>query len=253
MGTGLRKFVLRNCVHGSDLVLMQIEDENRKPLEILKSSSTPDGIKNLVSEKAGLDWYLKNQTGIDASEFQFQQTGRYARLRMPYLDGKKYTFHHGLLKNRNAIAQVIRHYVQVWGKDSTPGKLAPLHGDLSIDNVLFLKDGAPVLLDWEHFSLSAAPIGFDALYLLFESLWFDHPETVTLSSSAREFVKEQIQFLKTNRCLDEVFGKTPLQSICHFMDQNAALWGEQFIQFRGKFPILRWSQEAREQIDRQLT
>ena len=47
-----------------------------------------------------------------------------------------------------------------------------LHGDLSLDNVIFSEKG-PIFIDWEHFQENAAPLGFDSLYLLFESLWFE--------------------------------------------------------------------------------
>ena len=40
--------------------------------------------------------------------------------------------------------------------------------------VIFNNYGKPIIIDWEHFRLHSAPLGFDALNILFEQLWIEN-------------------------------------------------------------------------------
>ena len=230
--------LIKNCSHHSSIFVVQ--DENKF---IYKSSSLSRGIQDLKNEISGYKWYnsfllKKIHIGIEI------ETENYLRLKMNYIDARVPDVSKGYHHNINYIELAIRHYADIWG--SMPSDLSgyPLHGDYSIEGNILFSNKSVFVIDWEHFSEDVAPIGFDGLYLLFETFWLDKSG----NKETLNHIAEMIKFLKKRKCLAAVFEDSPLASTISFMRANRHIWGEQFL----KMPIISFSDVDVMEIDEYL-
>ena len=51
------KSLFRNCLHSSDIFIVEEVNTNGIPIAIIKSSSSVNGIKLLYNELSGVKWY----------------------------------------------------------------------------------------------------------------------------------------------------------------------------------------------------
>ncbi len=245
--------LLRNCSHGSEIATYLAKDGSGGKM-VIKTSSTPAGIKNLHKEIEGWRWYqkLRYPDTIEPLCSILQEYKSYLRLKISYINGDKPVYQTGLDGNKEAIKKIVKHYCQIWPYSSG---LAPMHGDLSLDNIIINSNGVNII-DWEHFTDCAAPWGYDILYLLFESLYF------SMYLSKRKQQKptgEQIQILcdciaTINTCqqLHYEMLKTPLKFIRGFILANNHLWGEQLALYQLKLPIIAFSSDEIAMIDEMI-
>jgi hypothetical protein len=252
------KAVLRNCVHGGDIVLVRELDSRGRVSAFVKSSTFPAGIENLRREYEGFRWYV-GASGTSAIQIEMLRNDRsYVALRSKYIEGTRVDYRAGLLRYREEIGKVVEHYCHVWRPAYAGAEdLGPLHGDLSLDNVVFRAD-RPVLLDWEHFSRNASPRGFDAVYLMLESLWFESRSRAFFSQESIRWIVAQLRTMQERSCLsphlvpNQASGG-PTQNVRAFMNQRADLWGSQLARHRNKFPVLLWSDEEARDLDAQMS
>tara|TARA_Y100000588_G_scaffold96472_1_gene104511 strand:- start:10777 stop:11529 length:753 start_codon:yes stop_codon:yes gene_type:complete len=242
------KSLIRNCTHGSEIFLLEEIDSSGNVRAIFKASSSPDGVENLRQELRGFKWY-NSRHNRKIEVVVEHETGHYIRIKYEYLKGFKSDFRNGYWRNKNWIVKAIDHYCDIWGsRTKGSGELFPLHGDLSLDNYIFMDNG-PIILDWEHFSERAAPLGFDGLYLIFEALWFEiknkTPQKKTLSH-----LKDMIALMHDRDCLDHKYILNPLSQIIQFIQTNSSLWGTQLKNCVNKLPILLFEKQAIDKIDR---
>ena len=241
--------LLRNHQHYGEVYF--IEDINSLNNEkfFIKSSSSLNGITNISSELRGVDWYnsiAKNKIKYEISihrknyiKVKYSEIIGFA----PKLTKKTY------YSNVRYIEKVINHYCLVWGK-SDKNSMAPLHGDFSLlGNMIFIDENTPVVIDWEHFKVNGAPIGFDAMYFLFELIWF---ETSQMNNNICEdsliHLCEMLLKLKSSNCLSEFFINKPLETTKMFMQNNSIYWGNQF----DKIPIMFFNEEQIQLIDNKI-
>jgi hypothetical protein len=150
--------------------------------------------------------------------------------------------------NLSYIEKVIDHYCLVWGCYSENAKV-PLHGDFSLlGNIVFINDETPVVIDWEHFKLNVAPIGFDAMYFLFELIWFEASQTNNISDDNLTHLNKMLINLKSANCLNEIFINNPLEATRKFMLKNDNYWGSQF----NKMPIMFFAKDQVDFIDNKI-
>lgn len=238
------KALMRNCQHGGDVFITVQFNSNGIPKNIYKSSSTLNGIQSLRNEVEGFKWYSSLHKSTLATSVA-TCTEFYCKLESNYIDGTQLSYYDGLSKNLKYIYLIISHYCNVWGV-STPNKeLYNIHGDFSIDNVIFC-DSLPIIIDWEHFNQSVAPIGFDALNLIFEQLWFDKKKLH--SDTLLEIVK-MIFLLKSKKCLSPLFLDNPLKKTIDFILNNPRIWKGQAM----KLPITKFSVKEIKKIDKIIT
>jgi hypothetical protein len=235
--------LLRNCSHGSEIALYILEDHEKK--QILKTSYSLSGIDDLKREKSGWEWYQKTlfPLNIEPIFTEFKTHTQFACLTLRYCNAQKGMYYKGLDKTNQLFIQLFFNwYIQHWPK---PAELCPMHGDLSIDNLLFEKT-TPIILDWEHFNVSAAPWGFDALYLLFETHWFGRK---SMQSDAIFFLHSMITQLTESGKLDPQWANAPLENTIRFIRNNLTLWGTQLEVFESKLPILTYADTEAKAID----
>jgi hypothetical protein len=215
---------------------------------IIKSSSQLMGINNIQAEIRGLDWY-SDISGAVIKYDSFAFENRYINLSIEAVEGLIDTSRTPSYTNYiEYIPKVIRHYCDIWGQCTSDSQY-PLHGDMSlVGNILFQDSYSPVLIDWEHFHEDAAPLGFDALYCMFELVQFEIINDERLLDSNLDHLLRMIVILIENGCVDQSLLESPLRAIINFMHTNCHLWGEQYT----KFPVLLFTDENVLYIDAYL-
>ena len=246
------RLLVRNCAHGSSTHVVEIVGGDGSLRSIRKSSAVAGGLDDLRREVAGVRWY-NERCGERLVLSVEREDARYMAIRYEALKGSKANYHFGYYHNRSAISSVIAHYCDVWGAgDGTRavGDRAPLHGDLSLDNVIFV-DTEPVILDWEHFDVGGAPLGFDALYLLFECLWFEQ-RWIGVRRRSITHIAKMIGILRSRGCVDSTLLDHPLRAIVEFIRSHSQLWGPQLVAFPAKLPVLLLESDVVAKIDTEV-
>jgi len=244
--------LLRNCSHGSEIATYMATDELGIK-RVIKTSTTPGGIKNLRNEVEGWRWYQQLRYNSNEPICKIaQQRDQYLQLHIKYIDGKKPVLENGLVRNASAIKEIVQHYCDIWPRSFDA---SPMHGDLSLDNIIMSSEGIHII-DWEHFISDAVPWGFDIMYLLFESLYFGmylgmhHRHKPT--GKEIQIIREHIKTINDHCPLLPVMLKEPLRSIKEFILVNHHLWGEQLASFQMKLPIIAFSFDQVNMIDEMI-
>lgn len=244
------KALTRNCLHGSEIYFLEEDDPGSNTQAIYKSSSSQEGVKNLKQELEGFRWY-KQRNNHPISVAIARETPHYLSVKYGLVEGIKVPFRHGYFRNKKWVHSILEHYCSIWGAlPKREDGLYPLHGDLSLDNVVFTNAG-PVILDWEHFSMNTVPLGFDGLYILFESLWFES-KNGKVHSNSLDHLAGTIQLLRSKNSLGERFFVDPLRGTIQFIKSNLRLWGTQLTKFPNKLPILQFKEDIVTNIDGKL-
>ena len=238
--------LLKNHQHyGKTYFIEELDLRNNKKY-FIKSSSSLSGIIDISKELAGVDWYNSKVNNKIKYEISIHRKD-YIKVKYSEIKGftpklSKKTYH----SNVKYIEKVINHYCSVWEGNGENSK-APFHGDFSLlGNIIFIDDETPVVIDWEHFKLNAAPIGFDAMYFLFELIWFEKSQ---MNNNIREdsliHLSKMLLKLKNSNCLSECFINKPLETTKIFMQNNNIYWGIQF----DKMPIMFFDKKQTNFID----
>lgn len=244
------KELTRTFSHGSEICQFLERDASGNVNRFIKVASTFAGIIYIKNEKEGLDWYIQRYTHFKdlVLNYVFQPEKEYARIEMKYVDGKKPDYRKGLTKNVEAMNRIIEHYLSVWPKNEN--SLYPIHGDLSLDNVIFQNEKI-LICDWEHFAKHVALWGFDILYLIFETLWFEIREKMP-NKRVLTLLTNFIKRIDNNGVLNEEQRKAPLQTTKNFIKDNLFLWGSQLQQNLYKLPVLFYTDRQVDFIDKSI-
>jgi hypothetical protein len=244
--------LLRNCVHGSEIATYLATDEFGER-RVAKTSTTLSGIKNLLNEVEGWRWYqeLRHQSN-DPICWIAQQKVKYLQIYIKYIDGYTPVYQNGLMRNADSIRKIVQHYCQTWPRSSD---WTPMHGDLSLDNVIINGDDVHII-DWEHFTAASAPWGFDIMYLLFVSLYFGmysgkhqrHKPT----RQETQIICEHINTIINHHQLHSEMLKAPLRFIREYISAHHDSWGAQLSSFPMKLPIIAFSSEQVTMIDEMI-
>lgn len=244
------KAIIRNCAHGGTSVISVVYDKKGSPAWVAKSSENKAGIKDILQEHEGFQWYANHVSYAPQAEIS-RQTENYILLQSDYVFGKSGKHNYGLLRNSSLIISAIMHYIAVWGswsKNAQNLESAPMHGDLSVDNII-LNDKGTIFIDWEHFHVSALPIGFDICYLLLESLWYEsRTRHGHISNEAIYFIQHCIRLLSKEGCLSKRFMAKPFRSTLDTFIERSELWGNQIY----KFPVLKSPIDCIDIIDQRI-
>ena len=85
------KSLIRNCVHGSEIYLLEETNHSGDVKSIWKTSSSPEGMKNLQREVEGISWY--NSKNIKNLEVKVEhKTSHYISLKYKFIKGKECFF-----------------------------------------------------------------------------------------------------------------------------------------------------------------
>jgi hypothetical protein len=226
--------LLRNCAHGTEVATWS--DDGRAGRTFSKVALTPEGCEALGREIAGWHWYQTRRCPDRPPICTTLRRDRHVtRIGIERIEGTPGRAAAGLRANEALIAHAIDHYVEVWGTRGPDA--APLHGDLSCDNLIDGRDGL-FIIDWEHFQPAAAPWGFDAVHLVAESLYFHHLASGLPRSSDCRTAARLLNRLHRARPLPPEMRLSPLDFTRRFIQANPALWGESLARHPLKLPLL---------------
>jgi len=215
--------LLRNHTHGSGILLSLYESSDG--YFVKKSSYIKAGIEDLKRELAGFTWYSRKlNLTLDLKTTEID--GVYFELKIPLLDAEKPIRRQLDKRNFNYYLEAINHYSQIWDCYDQLNMMVPVHGDYSLDgNILFVQD-KPFIIDWEHFSLCAAPRGFDVLYLIFEAIKIGCGHKVpdlNLLALGKKLVSHAIKV----GALDSIFKTNTFEVFLSEQSKISYIWGEQ--------------------------
>lgn len=239
--------LLKNCSNGNE-VSTYLAARDIGPKRIVKAAATQVGMDNLRHEIEGWTWYQRMRYPEKKGPICriVQEKRSFLKIEIAFVEGEKADCRKGLVKNQEMVKKVIEHYCEIW--PYTPDGPSPLHGDLSLDNVIYNAEGIH-LIDWEHFNENGAPWGFDPLYLLFESLFLKIRNSRRPSSKEISIVADNINFLNNNHKLQSPMIDRPLKYLIDFITGNHTLWGRELSEFQNKFPILAFADDKVAFID----
>jgi len=235
--------LIENCSHGNEVVTFYFEKHQEK--YIIKSSSCQTGIEQIKQEINGWNWYQSKRYPNSKTNFCniIKSTENYLQIKIQYIEGCKKKYSKGIQKNALLINSIIKHYCNIW--QGYKENRFPLHGDLSIGNVITNKDGNHII-DWEHFSLDGAPFGFDAYNLLFEQLWYSMKGRKRLKRGELDVLLNNIRLIRSSSTESHFFYDQPLFSIQRFLKTNTIYWKNQI----HRLPVLRFKEELVRVVDK---
>tara|TARA_B100000579_G_C22835666_1_gene858575 strand:- start:392 stop:1132 length:741 start_codon:yes stop_codon:yes gene_type:complete len=234
------KHLSRINSNNSGIYVTKVFDKNGTAIELKKSSSRPDSINNLKKELVGAEWY--SRISQNKLVTQVRELPLYYSLTFRYVDGYKANYRDGYIKNSIYIEKAISLYCEIWSQLSEDDLC--VHGDFSIDNLIFAKKN-PTIIDWEHFSKKSIPIGFDALNLIFEQLFFSRADE-KINSKVINHIRIMLKKLKKYHCLGEEFLSCPLSKMRNIIIKNSEIWGNQIT----KLPVMKIKPEDISKLDR---
>jgi len=237
------KALVRNYLHGSQVYVVKEFDDTGVPISIKKSSSSKNGIHCLRNEIKGFSWYSSVNANNQTDVLSVYDGKEYFKLSSKFIKGKRCSYLDGFSCNKEFLFIVVKNYCSLWINSTSINNLFNVHGDFSIENIIFC-DSKPVIIDWEHFHEAIAPIGLDAMNLLFEQLWFDGPIKRAHFNVISDLV-EIIIYLKKRGGLDSYFLDRPLSKTIFFIKDNQHIWGAQL----NKLPILKFTSDEVLKID----
>lgn len=238
--------LLRNCSHGSEVATYVVDAGQARTF--VKVALTPEGREALDSEAAGWAWYQSRRAPDRAAPIcrMVRRDAHVARVEIDGIAGVPGRAADGIGANRPLIAAAIGQYCDVWTPDEA-GR-APLHGDLSCDN-LITGLGGLWIIDWEHFHPAGAPWGFDAVYLLCESLYFQRLRAGAAGDDDAPLAAAQMKRLADTHPLPAEMLSAPFAFTRNFIRANAQLWRGELARHPLKLPILSLAEEDVTTID----
>ena len=240
------KTLIRNCLHSNDIYLLEKYDFEGKPIFIIKSSSSKNGINSLNNELRGLEWYNK----LIDNKIPFEticKSENYIKMQTTFIDGEIISYSDGFTKNEKFINKIVEHYCKIWPNSNGSNNHYALHGDLSICNIIFDYKKDIYIIDWEHFNDNSAPIGFDALNLIFEQVWVESQFNSVIEGIIDPVVS-LIQQLKKNNAIDNYFIEKPISKTKSFLKKNEHIWGDQIT----KLPVFKFEDSLINKIDKKI-
>jgi hypothetical protein len=244
------KELIRNHFGGNDIAVF-LERDGECVKSVLKVATTKEGIETIRREKQGWDWYLSrsNQQLQIVNRYLYEPEKCYAKIELKYIDGAKGKYWRGVRKNYGILQSTVEHYLKVWQNEDVEN--CSMHGDLSVDNII-IRNGQVVIVDWEHFNKNVGQWGFDALYLIFETLWFDAKKHGLPRQAELLAVANLIKTLNRDNNLSSLQLEQPLSWTKKFILENRKLWGKEVESSFTKFPVVSFTDEQALYIDKKL-
>lgn len=240
--------LLRNCSHDNESATYIVSETVSK--KIIKIADTAVGIATLEREIDGWEWYCHLRYPSRKSFCRVVQKNiSYLKIEIDFIRGVKNDYRKGLSGNSDILKKAMSHYRDIWPYYSDGH--SELHGDLSVDNIIFNEDGIHVI-DWEYFNRQCGPWGFDALYLLFETLYFSMRMPRHPSQREIEIIVESINILNSRKQLSKDFMQGPLKAVKNFILSSFKCWGEHLITPPRKLPVVLFTDEQVSLIDRAI-
>jgi len=212
--------------HGSEtFLLISKNPKNLDPTNIIKSSSTLNGINSIISECEGISWY--NNRNKNKIRFQLdKKTKTYHRVQIEINKGffnidtnKSYL---NLIKY---LDLTIDHYIEIW-QEYRNNIYAPFHGDLSlVGNIMFNKKNEVLFVDWEQFDNNfKMPIGLDLMMIIIENFWYEILRYRRVEKEVLKHIKNSVKKIYEAKFLSALLKDKPAQNSLNYINSNIEIW-----------------------------
>lgn len=235
--------IIRNCSHYSSIQVAVKLDQKAIPVRIVKSAFNQDGANAIRNEQEGILWYEKQLNSVSTAIVSLENyKNTYARLELEYKNGRPGELIIPLSRNYKKIYNALKYYFSIFNA----GKSRFIHGDYSIDNVLFDGDDVVWILDWESFN-DKLPREFDIVYCITEAIYFCYRKYGTLKKGDVNAAIELFKFgLGGLKIPYEQIIRGPASYMRKLFQDNKDVFGPQI----KKYPIVNCTEKNILAIDK---
>lgn len=115
------------------------------------------------NEITGFKWYSYELKKKNIFSFDLVNKNKksQSQIEYPLIRGKKYSFWKKFINNVDQVHQIVKHYKFIWPDK----KYVPYHGDLTLENIIFISKNKTIFIDWEDFKKKEL-WGLDICYFL---------------------------------------------------------------------------------------
>ena len=237
--------------HGSETFLLVIKDNNNlKSTNIIKTSTSKNGIKSIIAEYEGINWY-NNQSLIKIESNLEKKIETYYKINIKVNNNffninpkKEYS------EIKDYLDLTINHYIKIW-YNFRKYEYAPFHGDLSlVGNVMFNNDNEVLIVDWEQFDESMKmPTGLDIIMLLMENIYYEELKFKKIKNNVKEHFVNSVHILNQAKLLSPLLFQNTTSKAIDFINSNLDIWRGQ----HSKLPALKLSRKSICEIDNAIS
>jgi len=236
------KSLIRVNSNNNKIYLTLLNDQKRNIKYVKKSSIDSKSIKKLKIEANGLEWY-SNRINCNLIN-RVINIPTYYSIESKFISGDKISFKNGYWRNKEFIEIAIDKYSEIWGNLNSSDLV--VHGDFSMDNLIFV--GQEIfIIDWEHFSKTNIPVGFDGVNLIMEQLYF-FLKKKHFNEEVIKHINLMFRKMKESKSLDKIFWNKPLHNLTTIIRNQKNIWGHQV----NKLPVMQFSTKEVSLIDKLL-
>ena len=236
--------IIRNHQHSSKIVLSKCIAENESFFE--KSSYTPEGISEIKNELAGYQWYFSRTLSHYKIRFNCDIPG-YCNIRIPNFNAMPCQGVPDISKCFDYTIKAIDCYSNIWAT-SDPGALQPVHGDYSLEGNILFNQSKVYVIDWEHFQLACAPLGFDILYMVFELIKMECKDMLPIKKHL-SLARKIIAYADSIGVISKTYSDNYFLSFLSVQEKIKFVWKNQY----SKLPTSQFSQEQVNEVSKFFT
>ena len=237
--------------HGSENFLLElIDDKTLKTTSIIKASTTAKGIKSIISECEGINWY--NNLSNNKIEYILEKKIKnYFRIKIKVNNNFfniDPSLNYSMIKKYLDLS--INHYIQIWDKFKGC-EYAPFHGDLSlVGNVMFNNRNEVLFVDWEQFNTDIKiPTGLDIIMTLMENIYYEIIRYKEIKNDVMKHFVSSIQYINQSKLLSIHLIDNPAMNTVNFINSNTSIWNGQHL----KLPVLKLSKNIIHELDNAIS
>lgn len=221
----MRRDIIRIHQHSSEIVLTKCVSSDHTFYQ--KSSYSPEGIREIKNELSGYKWYLERAHPNLSVKLNCDNDG-YANITIPNfkaLPCDQLTITNRAFKN---AVRVINCYKDIWLKnDNKQNVLYPVHGDFSLEGNILFSASDVYIIDWEHFHLNTAPLGFDILFMVFELLKMEFKNALPPKKKL-SLIKKLIMYAVSIGVISSSYQDNYFTSFLDMQDDINFIWKNQY-------------------------
>ena len=237
--------------HGSKIFLLVVKnDKSLEPTNIIKASTSINGIKSIISECEGINWY--NNQSINKIKYNLEKKIKtYYRINIKANSGFfNINPNTDYSKIKKYLDLTVNHYIKIW-QNYKGNKYAPFHGDLSlVGNVMFNTKDEVLFVDWEQFDVNVKmPTGLDIVMTLMENIYYEVTRFKKIKKNVMEHFVNSINNLNDAKLLSPLLFHNTISSTLNFVNSNVDIWKGQHL----KLPALKLSKNIVQEIDNAIS
>tara|TARA_B100001123_G_C15188163_1_gene978147 strand:+ start:572 stop:1321 length:750 start_codon:yes stop_codon:yes gene_type:complete len=233
--------IIRNHQHSSKIVLSKCISDDQSFFE--KSSYTSEGISEIKNELAGYQWYFSRTQSHHNIQLNCDIPG-YCNISIPNFNAMPYQGVLSISKCFDYAIQAIDCYSNIWGIGD-PRALQPIHGDYSLEGNILFNQSKVYVIDWEHFQLACAPLGFDILYMIFELIKMECKDRLPTEKHL-SLARKIIAYADSIGVISKAYSDNYFLSFLTEQEKIKFVWKNQY----SKLPTSQFSQEQLNKVSK---